>query len=91
MGWWTQNEEGESFGEGAGVWGDGPADILGEAVAAIEAEFVRVWDRSPTLQELEAGVKFTLGVYAPQKPAGGREAVQAPGMLNVLPDGQWPS
>jgi hypothetical protein len=62
MGWWTQNEEGHSFALVEAkemVWGDGPADILGEAVCLIDKEFKRDWGRRATLGELIAGLKFS--------------------------------
>lgn len=64
MGWWTQDEEGHSFATADGgemIWGDGPADLMGEAVASITQEFQQYEGRNPTKAELRAGLEFTLG------------------------------
>lgn len=60
MGWWNQSTEGASFA-GELTWGDGPADILGDALAKIDDEFMREWGRTPTADELKAGLLFSLG------------------------------
>ena len=63
MGWWSQSEEGVSFAEGSElVWGDGPADIIDEALAEIDKEFEDAYGRKPTNVELLAGFKFSIGV-----------------------------
>lgn len=65
MGWWTTNKEGASFAqvrertEAVLIWGDGPADIMGDAIQLIEAEFEKEWARKPTIDELVAGVRFS--------------------------------
>ena len=63
MGWWTQNEEGVSFATAEGaemIWGDGPADIMANAVDEIVAEFQAHTSRAPTKAEIAAGLKFHL-------------------------------
>lgn len=71
MGWWTQNEQGESFervpyGEEEMWWGDGPADVIDAALAAVVVDFHRGLGRAPTVAELEAGLKFSLGKGVPE-------------------------
>jgi hypothetical protein len=44
------------------VWGDEPADIIGDALDKIDAAFMREFDRKPTLAEVLAGVKFSTTV-----------------------------
>lgn len=63
MGWWDTNEKGQSFIPSENeemVWGDGPADILDDAISQIISEFQRVWDRKPTLAEMRAGFIFSV-------------------------------
>lgn len=63
MGWWTQNEHGHSFAHAEGeemVWGDGPADLMDNALGKIVAEFERDQGRRPTPAELRAGLEFSL-------------------------------
>lgn len=73
MGWWSQNQEGHSFAVAQGademLWGDGPADAMGVAVAAIEAEFREQIGRKPTRAELIAGLMFSINVEYPADPA----------------------
>lgn len=65
MGWWTQNEKGHSFAHHAGedelMWGDGPADVMDSALAAIAEEFERGFGRRPKKAEVRAGLEFSLG------------------------------
>jgi hypothetical protein len=64
MGWWTQNEKGQSFQHAEGdamFWGDGPADAMDNALEQINAEFERDKGRKPTRDELHAGLEFSLG------------------------------
>jgi hypothetical protein len=67
MGWWNQNEQGVSFADAAEgdemVWGDAPADVMGDAVDKIVDEFKQAWDRVPTKAEVRAGLEFTLGGF----------------------------
>jgi hypothetical protein len=75
MGWWEQDEEGNSFALGSGMyWGDGPADIMGEAVQQIVAEFEAAMRRKPTLAEMKAGLLFSLGDYEDEEEASAEEA-----------------
>jgi hypothetical protein len=69
MGWWRAGEDGSSMrAEETGlVWGDGPADILGNAIDEIAAEFREAYGRKPSRAELEAGLKFSLGGYEEQE------------------------
>lgn len=61
MGWWSQNEKGESFeGDGALVWGDSCADAMDDALSKITAEFESEQGRKPTKEELAAGFRFSL-------------------------------
>lgn len=64
MGWWTTNEEGHSFApvedsDSELMWGDGPADHMDDALAAIIAEYRRDLGRAPSLEELKAGLLFS--------------------------------
>lgn len=64
MGWWTQDEQGHSFTHAPTEemwWGDGPADVMDAAIAAIRQEFINGFDRKPTKAELRAGLEFSLG------------------------------
>lgn len=63
MGWWQQNRRGESFAINDGpemVWGDGPADIMADALHQIVLEFVQAYEREPTCAEIRAGLEFAL-------------------------------
>jgi hypothetical protein len=63
MGWWEQNREGVSFAQNDGpdmTWGDGPADILADALQLITKEFEATWNRQPTCGEIRAGLEFAL-------------------------------
>lgn len=64
MGWFSVSPEGESF-TGELTWGDGPADAFDGFVTAAVAEFQEAWSRPPTLEELRAGIEFSLKVYDP--------------------------
>ena len=63
MGYWNTNPDGASLlSEDTGmVWGDAPADILGEAIDQIIAVFIEDIGRKPTEAELVAGMKFSAG------------------------------
>jgi hypothetical protein len=65
MGWWRAGKDGSSLhAEDTGlVWGDGPADILDDAIEAIVAEFTGAYGRKPTQEELKAGLLFSLSIY----------------------------
>lgn len=66
MGWWTTNKQGKSFAQDSKnpemVWGDSVADIMDDALDKIIKEFERTWSRVPTVEELEAGVRFSAPV-----------------------------
>lgn len=65
MGWWNAKANGASLqSDDTGIlWGDGPADLMGDAVDRIVEEFERCVERRPTKVELRAGLEFTLGAY----------------------------
>jgi hypothetical protein len=65
MGWWRAGEDGSSLHakETGLVWGDGPADIMDDAIDKIVAEFMESYSRKPTRTELQAGLLFSLGAY----------------------------
>ncbi len=66
MGWWETSPSGASFTRNDGpemLWGDGPADILDDAIDAIVKEFERSLERRPTRAEIEAGLRFSLSIY----------------------------
>ncbi|KKK88193.1 hypothetical protein LCGC14_2745650 [marine sediment metagenome] len=63
MGYWEQSESGHSFAGGSGmIWGDQPADIMGNALGEIISVFQRDRDRLPTEAEVKAGLLFSLRV-----------------------------
>jgi len=43
------------------VNGDGPADIMGDALEQIRKEYKNYWNREPTLNELQAVFNFCMG------------------------------
>lgn len=43
--------------------GDGPADILGDALEAVVGEYVEDFDRPPSLEELDRAWRFVTGPY----------------------------
>jgi len=63
MGWWRTGKDGSSMhaGDAGLVWGDGPADILDDAIGKIRAEFREAYEREPSRAELESGLQFSLG------------------------------
>lgn len=68
MGWWRAGRDGSSLHleETGLVWGDGPADIMDDAIDQIAAEFRAAYGRKPSRIELEAGLLFALGDYEEQ-------------------------
>lgn len=65
MGYWEQDEQGHSFSsvaEGKMIWGDAPADIMGDALKQIIEVFKRDRGRAPTRDEVKAGLLFSLDV-----------------------------
>jgi hypothetical protein len=64
MGWWKQDEDGNSFClDSDMIWGDTPADIMDDAIEKIVAAFLAEGGRKPTAAELKAGLLFSLGAY----------------------------
>jgi hypothetical protein len=55
MGWWSIVD-----GDNSNLWGDGPADILDEALDSIVAQFMNAVDRKPTKREMLYGFKMAL-------------------------------
>ena len=64
MGYWNQTEEGDSLviEDTELVWGDQPADAMGDALDRIIAFFRRDLGRLPTEAEVKAGLLFSLSV-----------------------------
>jgi hypothetical protein len=65
VGWWTQNENGASFAHARAeemLWGDGPADVMGDAIQRVVEEFTAGTGRPPTKSEVIAGLVFSLAV-----------------------------
>lgn len=63
MGYWRMNEQGQSLQtEGDMIWGDQPADIMGNALQEIISVFLRDQGRPPTEAEVKAGLLFSLHV-----------------------------
>lgn len=65
MGWWQQDVAGNSFADNVPnpeyLWGDGPADIVDDALDKIKREFHESVERKPFLGELLAGFLFSMG------------------------------
>jgi hypothetical protein len=63
MGYWNSTADGQSLqpNDTGIIWGDEPADIIGDALDEIAAVFMREWGREPTEAEWMAGLKFSLG------------------------------
>jgi hypothetical protein len=62
MGWWGQSTDGTSFAGEDLVWGDGPADIVDNALDKIAEEFRANWGRDPWREEILSGVNFSARV-----------------------------
>jgi hypothetical protein len=63
MGYWKQGADGESFALDSDlIWGDSPADIMGNALKEIISVFQRDRERLPTEGEIKAGLLFSLRV-----------------------------
>jgi hypothetical protein len=62
MGWWNATRDGKSLqNEPTGlVWGDGPADILDDAISRIRHLFRESMGREPFIGELRAGLESAL-------------------------------
>jgi hypothetical protein len=64
MGYWPQGEQdGQEL-----VWGDVPADILGEALHRVIWAFMHDMGRVPSAAEIQAGIEFTLPVLTERLP-----------------------
>lgn len=61
MGWWSTNPAGDSLlREDTGMyWGDGPADLFDELLAAVDKQFIEAWGRPATKEEILAGLYFS--------------------------------
>lgn len=65
MGYWEMGEGGASFvpnhedPDNQMIWGDGPADAIGNAIAKIKVEFVRDLGRMPSRKEIINGILFS--------------------------------
>lgn len=68
MGWWEQSAEGESLmntdlpQEQKLLWGDGPADVIDNALTKVKVEFLRNVGRMPSKAEIIAGIAFSTRV-----------------------------
>lgn len=65
MGWWSAGPSGQSLvmEETGMLWGDEPADIMGDAVQHVVQSFEENVGRRPTLKEIRSGLEFALGIY----------------------------
>lgn len=62
MGWWQITPDGGQIkGATSMLWGDELADIMDEALIKINEAYEREWGRTPTIAELQAGLRFSLG------------------------------
>lgn len=65
MGWWETNKNGNSFIMDTDmVWGDRPADVMDNAIEKIVKIFEDEVGRKPTLDELNAGFRFSMGIFS---------------------------
>lgn len=55
MGYWESND---------GLWGDQPADVIGDALQDVIIAFLQDVRRLPTKDEIRRGVEFALGGMA---------------------------
>lgn len=65
MGWWSITDKNggiSPFGNIGLYNGDGPADILDNAVQEVIREYEKAWGRKPYIQELQAAWNFSTGV-----------------------------
>ena len=61
MGWWQVTTDGNKTAGATGmIWGDEAADIMNNAVDLIREAYEREWNRQPSLEELAAGLRFSL-------------------------------
>ncbi len=60
-GWWRTDETGGIKPDGVLIGGDGPADVMGDAIDEIIGLYHRRWGRDPTAEELSAVLQFVLG------------------------------
>ncbi len=59
-GWWRTKKTGGMHPDGDLIMGDEPADIMGEALSAIQAAYQERWDREPSKEELRRVFNFVL-------------------------------
>jgi hypothetical protein len=86
MGWWEQNPDGESFGEGGGLWGDGCADVIADAIDKIVIEFQADWDRQPSKAEIRRGLEFSLRARDDLPEDSADAGIQLGDLMNRVPD-----
>lgn len=64
MGYWRSAPNGASFAQDSDlVWGDHPADIMDDAIERIVGAFLEDVERVPKIDEIRAGLEFSLGIY----------------------------
>lgn len=64
MGYWKTAPNGASFaGDSELVWGDAPADTFDDAIEEIVQIFREDIGRVPKIDEIRAGLEFSLGCY----------------------------
>lgn len=80
MGYWEQNEEGVSFADADSgevmMWGDQPADIIGNALDEVKWVFIKDLGRLPTMKEVMAGLTFSTRVGLEDLPKTVDEATE---------------
>lgn len=71
MGWWNARRDGASLQleETGLLWGDGPANVIDNAVDEIREQFRIEAGREPLVGELRAGLEFSLMGRADDAPA----------------------
>jgi len=67
MGYWEQGPDGVSFARTEGeqeplIWGDQPADIIGNALWEVKVAFLRDLGRLPSVAEILAGIAFSTNI-----------------------------
>lgn len=93
MGWWEQNEEGDSLSghdrdPEPYYWGDGPADVIDDALWKIKAQFIKDLGRLPSIGEIMAGITFSTRVLnLPDRPEESPSATED--QVKAVDDGYY--
>lgn len=81
MGYWSSNEQGNSFANAESgedlIWGDQPADEFDIAIAKIKAIFLNDVGRLPSVAEMRAGFEFSASAFEEDLPQVPSQATPA--------------